>query len=148
MAIPPSLSGDTSTELTLSHFEQSELHSVVGVVSNNHFDEDGLFSLIDPEAAIVQRDPFTVAARVGDFGVVTDIRAAELALHTPAELLPTILADVEEYYEHRQDQHLTDSRSWLEDGSVTIEKRRDLDLVASAWAASADCSDVSRHIPR
>ena len=75
-------------------------------------------------------------------------RAAELALQTPAELLPTILADVEEYYEHWQDQHLTDSRSWLEDGSVTIEKRRDLDLAASAWAASADCSDASRHIPR
>ena len=56
VATAPGLLGDTSTELTFSHLENPELHSTVGVVSNNHFDEDGLFSmfcLIDPEAAIV-----------------------------------------------------------------------------------------------
>jgi hypothetical protein len=43
----------------------------VNVVSNNHFDQDGLvsaFTLVDRDAALARRGPLIDLARAGDFG--------------------------------------------------------------------------------
>jgi hypothetical protein len=58
---------DTSVEIALRYAEQGEAG---GLVTNNHFDTDGVlavFSLVNPEVALAHRDVLVAAAEVGDF---------------------------------------------------------------------------------
>lgn len=77
----PSLCRDTSTATVFAYLESPDLHQNVPIVSNNHFDEDGLFSMfgiVDPGTALEYRDLLTGAAMAGDFGVGTDAAALRL----------------------------------------------------------------------
>jgi hypothetical protein len=77
----PSLRRDTSTATVFAYLDAPELHRDVPVVSNNHFDEDGLFSMfgiVDPATALEHRDLLTGAALAGDFGVGEDADALRL----------------------------------------------------------------------
>lgn len=77
----PSLRRDTSTATVFAYLDTPELHQDVPLVSNNHFDEDGLFSMfgvVDPATALKHRDVLTGAALAGDFGVYDDPRAVRL----------------------------------------------------------------------
>jgi len=76
-----SLRRDTSTATVFAYLDAPELHQDVPIVSNHHFDEDGLFSMfgvVDPAAALEHRDVLTGAALAGDFGVYDDPRAVRL----------------------------------------------------------------------
>lgn len=76
-----SLRRDTSTATVFAYLDTPALHQDVPIVSNNHFDEDGLFSmfgLIDPETALEHRQLLTGAALAGDFGVCDTPEAARL----------------------------------------------------------------------
>ena len=78
---PPSVRRDTSTATVFAWLDATELHQSVPWVTNNHFDEDGLFSmyaLIEPELALAERELLIAASFAGDFGLVTDPDAARL----------------------------------------------------------------------
>ena len=77
----PTVRRDTSTATVFAYLDAPELHQDVPIVSNNHFDEDGLFSMfgvVDPAAALEHREVLTGAALAGDFGMYDDPRAARL----------------------------------------------------------------------
>ncbi|MDH4022955.1 MAG: hypothetical protein OEV14_07505, partial [Gammaproteobacteria bacterium] len=78
---PPELRRDTSTATVFAYLDAVHLHQSVPWVTNNHFDEDGLFSMYaitDPERALEYRDLLIAASLAGDFGVVTERDAARL----------------------------------------------------------------------
>ena len=82
-----------STQLTLSHWpwnstppellrDTPEHHSKIPLVSNSHFDEDGLLSmyaLVNPENSMRHRKLMIGASRAGDFAIYTDPKAAKLS---------------------------------------------------------------------
>ena len=62
---------DTSTESALAYAADPRADAALGVVSNNHFDTDGLLSvwaLVEPEAAQRRASLLVAAAEAGDFG--------------------------------------------------------------------------------
>ncbi len=78
---PVSLRRDTSTATVFAYLDAPEFHRAVDIVSNNHFDEDGLFSMFAfcyPELAPDYRASLEAGALAGDFGVVTNLDAARL----------------------------------------------------------------------
>ena len=69
--VPESLRADLSAEIAVKYLEQPAMHVAADVVSNNHFDEDGLmgvFALVAPDATGAHRDLLIDVARAGDFG--------------------------------------------------------------------------------
>jgi hypothetical protein len=78
---PPALQRDTSTATVFAYLDDPVPHPAAEYVTNNHFDEDGLFSafaLCDPETALRHRELLVNASFAGDFGVVRDRDAARL----------------------------------------------------------------------
>lgn len=78
---PDPLQRDTSTETVFAYLDVPEMHRQVGIVSNNHFDEDGLFSMFTfcyPDQAIEYRALLEAGGLAGDFGIVGDPDAARL----------------------------------------------------------------------
>lgn len=78
---PPALRRDTSTATVFAWLDNPVPAADVAFVTNNHFDEDGLFSafaLCDPDTASAHRDRLINASFAGDFGVVRDRDAARL----------------------------------------------------------------------
>jgi len=70
-ATPEALKRDTSTEICFAYLDRPEFHVDVPAVSNNHFDEDGLFSMLAvtrPQLALAHRELLIDASRAGDFG--------------------------------------------------------------------------------
>jgi hypothetical protein len=58
-------------------------HGDAEVVSNNHFDQDGLvglFALVAPTEALARRDLLVEVARAGDFAVTASRRAARISM--------------------------------------------------------------------
>jgi hypothetical protein len=78
---PEILKRDTSTAIVFAYLDSPEFYSPVDIVSNNHFDEDGLFStfaVCRPEIALAHRDLLIGASLAGDFGIVRSRDAARL----------------------------------------------------------------------
>jgi hypothetical protein len=72
---------DTSTATVFAYLDSPELHRDVALVSNHHFDEDGLFSMfgiVDPAAALAHRELLIDASFAGDFGVFENPDAGRL----------------------------------------------------------------------
>src|SRR3954452_15529621 len=79
---PEALKADLSAEIAFSYLDQPELHVDADVVSNNHFDEDGLMSLyvlVDPDGAMARRALVEDVARAGDFGTFRSRDAARVS---------------------------------------------------------------------
>ena len=90
---PESLKRDTSTAIVFAYIDAPELHRQVEIVSNNHFDEDGLLSMFTfcyPDVALRHRALMLDAAKAGDFGVYTDRDAARLCFTIEAFSDPTV----------------------------------------------------------
>lgn len=84
---PAELRRDTSTDIAFAYLDTPALHRAEGLVSNSHFDEDGLFSmyaLVDPENALRHRELLVDASRAGDFGIFEQRDAARLAFTVEA----------------------------------------------------------------
>jgi len=80
-ATPNPLKRDTSTATVFAYLDHPEYHIDVSSVSNNHFDEDGLFSmfaLCRPDVALDHRELLVDASMAGDFGVCKQRDAARL----------------------------------------------------------------------
>jgi hypothetical protein len=82
--LPPPLQADLSAEMALRYLEHPDaLHGRAQVVSNNHFDQDGLvsaFALIDPVEALARRAMLEDLAAAGDFGTYRHRGAARASM--------------------------------------------------------------------
>jgi hypothetical protein len=79
---PVELAADLSAQIVLRYLDRPERHVSADVVSNNHFDEDGLvgvWAMVNPEDAPRRRDLLVDIAAAGDFGTFRDRRAARAA---------------------------------------------------------------------
>ena len=88
---PADLMADTSTAIVFNYLDRPDLHVPADVVSNNHFDEDGLvgiYALLEPDAAASRRDLLIDVAEAGDFGVYRNRRAARIAMALSAHVDP------------------------------------------------------------
>ena len=78
---PAHLKDDLSAQIAFRWLDQQAAEPA-DLVSNDHFDEDGLvsvFALEQPEAALRQRELLIDVAAAGDFAVYRDRRAAQIA---------------------------------------------------------------------
>jgi hypothetical protein len=80
---PDAVRDDLSAQIALRALGHPELFDGIEVVSNNHFDQDGLMSvyaLTDPEGAVARRECVIDVARAGDFGWYESRDAARIAM--------------------------------------------------------------------
>lgn len=81
---PPELAADTSTAIVDRYLGLAHGGPEVEVVTNNHYDEDGVLGvwmlLTRPPAGSAERRLALAAAEAGDFGTWTDPDAARVAL--------------------------------------------------------------------
>lgn len=90
---PDGLLRDTSTDIVFAYLDRPDLHVDIPLVSNSHFDEDGLLSmygLVDPANALRHRELMIGASRAGDFAIYTDPDAAKLSFVLAAYADPEI----------------------------------------------------------
>ena len=84
LGAPPDLWADTSAEMVLRYLDAGgDRHGDAELVTNNHFDQDGLtsiFALVDPAAALERRTLLADLARAGDFATYRDRRAARASM--------------------------------------------------------------------
>lgn len=90
---PTELLRDTSTDIVFAYLDAPEHHVNIPLVSNSHFDEDGLLSmygLVDPANALAHRDLMIGTSRAGDFAIYTDPSAAKLSFVLAAYADPVL----------------------------------------------------------
>jgi hypothetical protein len=155
---PDVLRDDLSAQIAFHYLDHPELHVAADVVSNNHFDQDGLMSvyaLVEPVAARARRDRVIDVARAGDFGTYHERDAVRIAwtiamLETELDgqdpypvlldRVPELLDDPDHFrtYWADEDAHLEASENAIAAGVVRIEELVDLDLavvtVPDDWA--------------
>jgi hypothetical protein len=145
---PEALRDDLSAQIAFHYLDHPELHVPADVVSNNHFDQDGLMSiyaLVDPDAAQARRERVIDVARAGDFGTYHErdaVRIAWTIARLEEELAdgdpyPVLLDRLPELLDHPdrfraywadEDAHLEASENAIASGVVQIEEIVDLDL--------------------
>ena len=82
---PPEFKADLSAEIVFNFLKSDTAESMKSsaeAVSNNHFDEDGLvgiFTLLNPEAALAEKEFLLDVATAGDFGTYQNREAAQVA---------------------------------------------------------------------
>jgi hypothetical protein len=90
-ATPANFKRDTSTETALAWVGEHDPRRVAAAVTNNHFDEDGLFSMfavLAPRRALRYRALLVDASRAGDFGTFRSRDAARLCFVVEAHADP------------------------------------------------------------
>jgi hypothetical protein len=79
---PVELRDDLSAQVAFHALDRPQLFDGIDVVTNNHFDQDGLcsvFALVEPEAARARRELVIDVAAAGDFGTFRSRDAARIA---------------------------------------------------------------------
>ncbi len=161
---PRELKRDTSTEIVVEFLKSGgpEAHGIAAeCVSNNHFDEDGLFgvwALLHPDLALDWSDFFADCARAGDFGVYGAEAAIQVVMAIAAmardsdEPYLTLLPQLEDLVRHTERyeawwrvdfDELKASEAALVRGTATIEERTDLDL--AIFRSAAPLHEVSEN---
>ena len=156
---PPGMEADLSAQMAFRYLDRgADLHGAADVVTNNHFDQDGLvavFALSRPEEALARRDFLEDLAAAGDFGTYRSRDAARLsmAIHayadpdrSPLDGLPEdsdevlyreLLERLPELADHPEkaralwedeDRQLDESEAALASGAVAITEQPDVDL--------------------
>ena len=153
---PAEVRADLSAEIAFLALDHPDWFDGIDVVSNNHFDQDGLMSvyaLVDPAAARARREFVVDVARAGDFGGFVSRDAARLAVaiatyenpspltgsypEVVAALYSELLPRLTEWLDHPEcvralwedeDAHLGESMDAIARGVVTIEEVPEVDL--------------------
>jgi hypothetical protein len=145
---PDALRADLSAEMTFRYLDRGGgLHGGAEVVTNNHFDEDGVvsvFVLTAPDEALARRDLLIDVARAGDFGWFRDRRAARASMTITAlgeqatgdpydEILAQMTRIVDDVGAYRalwtaEDERLTATEAAIAGGAIRITEHRELDL--------------------
>lgn len=84
---PMGLEHDLSAQMALGYLDRPHFHHPAEIVSNNHFDQDGLvsvYALTRPEDARRERRLLVDLAAAGDFAVYQDRRAARASMTVSA----------------------------------------------------------------
>lgn len=157
-ATPAHLKRDASAEIALAWLESGDPKVDADVVSNNHFDEDGLtgvWALLHPSEALARKELLADVARAGDFGVYRSRTAARIALAISTwdgyeEGLPKLLDLLDHPDRARSrweegDAAITASEARLDRGDVRIDERADLDLAIVTYAPSLPALDEACH---
>lgn len=79
---PEEIADDLSTQIAFRYLDRPDLKVDADLVSNNHFDEDGLagiYAILHPSEALARRERIIEVASAGDFGVFADRDAARIA---------------------------------------------------------------------
>lgn len=153
--VPPSLAADLSAEIVFNYLEHPIDHPPADIVTSDHFDQDGLaciYSMVEAETALENRDLLIDLARAGDFAVFNDRRAARASmalsrmaemgdngdyseftamLYTKAmEIVVPLLQDPEPFRSlwAEEDEAMRASEAAITDGKVVIVERDDVDL--------------------
>jgi hypothetical protein len=74
---------DLSAEMAFHHLDAPIAHPPAEIVTNNHFDQDGLVgvhALVHPELSVEHRQLLIDVASAGDFATFTDRRAARASM--------------------------------------------------------------------
>ncbi|MAF82837.1 MAG: hypothetical protein QGH93_01900 [Gammaproteobacteria bacterium] len=90
---PDSLQRDTSTATVFAYLDAQKIDHQIEIVSNNHFDEDGLFSMFtfcNPDLASKHRALLESGGLAGDFGIVNNPDAARLCFIIEAFTDPAV----------------------------------------------------------
>lgn len=113
---PAAFRADTSTEIVLNYLAtpgaKKQYAPRVTVVSNNHFDEDGLcavWALLNPKLALQQRDLLVDVATAGDFSTYRRPQAAKVVFTIRSYADPEVSPMVDEL----QDDDGTGSARYL-----------------------------------
>lgn len=81
---PPDCAADTSAQMVFRYLERgADLHDGADVVTNNHFDQDGLagvYALLCPDEGLRRRAQLEGLASAGDFAVAPDRDSARLSM--------------------------------------------------------------------
>jgi hypothetical protein len=80
---PEQIADDLSAQMAFRLLDHPELTVGAELVSNNHFDQDGLVSihaLVHPDAALARRGLLEDVAAAGDFAIYRDRRAARVSM--------------------------------------------------------------------
>ncbi len=80
---PPGLGCDLSAQMAFAYLDQPPDHQPASVVTNNHFDQDGLVglhALIDPEGSQANREKLIDVAACGDFATYRFRAAARASM--------------------------------------------------------------------
>jgi hypothetical protein len=80
---PPEFAADLSAGMAFGYLAAFDRHGDATVVSNNHFDQDGLvgvFALASPEEALARHTLLVEVARAGDFAVTGSRMAARISM--------------------------------------------------------------------
>ncbi len=88
---PVDLRADLSAQIAFHALHRPHLFDGVDVVTNNHFDQDGLaaaFALVDPTAGRARRDTLIDVARAGDFATFESRAAARVSMAIAASADP------------------------------------------------------------
>ena len=148
MPTPPGVEADSSCQMVFRYLDRgADLHDGARVVTNNHFDQDGLagiYALTDPDDGVRRRRQLEGLASAGDFGVAPDRTSARISMAVSALADPDTspLALPDDYdercvvlYEHALDV----LPSWLDDPErcqdLWAEEDAELDAAAAAFAA-------------
>lgn len=81
--VPTELEADLSADIAFAYLDRFDLHGDAEIISNNHFDQDGLVSIIalsDPELAAAHRDLLIDVAAAGDFATYRSRTAARISM--------------------------------------------------------------------
>ena len=167
---PPGTEADLSAQMAFRYLDRgADLHGDAELVTNNHFDQDGLVAvhaLSAPEHALAHRELLEDLAAAGDFGTYRFREAARLSMvvHAFADVARSPIAplaedpDADLYREllgrlpelvgnpdrvkdlwEDEDQALTDSEAAIASGVVQVSEQPEVDL------AIVDFADPDQH---
>ena len=145
---PAGLADDLSAQIAFRYLDRgADLHGSAEVVTNNHFDQDGLvgvFALCRPDEARARREVLVDLAAAGDFATYRFRAAARASMAVAAlshgdtgerfrEVLPHVpdLVDRPDRFRELwadEDEALAASERDVASGLVRIEERPELDL--------------------
>ncbi len=142
---PEVLQRDLSAAIAFAYLEHPVEAASALVVTNNHYDQDGLVSvlaLVEPDRAQAHRDLLIDLAAAGDFGIYRDRRAARASMVIArwsdgglgyTDTLDRVIDLVNDPEPWRadweaEDAHLAESEAAILDGRVTIDEDVSLDL--------------------
>jgi len=164
---PPGLHADLSAQMAFAYLDRFDLHGSARLVSNIHFDQDGLvsvYALVDPDGARTRRDLLIDIAAAGDFATYTSRRAARISMAIAAfadvERSPVAFGDgdrtgglyeemlgrLPELMDHpdryrdlwaAEDETLRVSEELVRSGQVRIEQDAELDLAVCSVPTGA-----------
>ncbi|MEY2431668.1 MAG: hypothetical protein QOC92_1393 [Acidimicrobiaceae bacterium] len=91
--VPAPLRADLSAEIAVRYLERPDERVDADLVSNNHFDEDGLlglYALVFPDDALARRELVIDVARAGDFAWSHTRQAARVAFALSSFVDPAV----------------------------------------------------------